>query len=192
MREDSHALAPRSTAQTVPVLVPTPAERPYSYAVPPGMAAPPGAVVRVPLGPRHVAGDRLGRRDRGHRRAQAAADRPCLRLSADPPRDAPLRRLGRRLYADPARHGGPHAACGHRKPSIRSRGSMGFEHGGIDPERLTEARRRVLGAERRWPGVDAPGSCPCRRRLGGGRRWAERARCPRADSIPAAAGRCSA
>ena len=56
MREDSHALAPRSIAQTVPVLVPTPAERPYSYAVPPGMAAPPGAVVRVPLGPRHVAG----------------------------------------------------------------------------------------------------------------------------------------
>ncbi len=50
MSEDSHA--PR----IVPVLVPTPAERPYSYSVPAGMAARPGAIVRVPLGPREVAG----------------------------------------------------------------------------------------------------------------------------------------
>jgi len=41
--------------RTVPVLVPMPAERPYSYAVPPGMAAEPGSIVRVPLGPREVA-----------------------------------------------------------------------------------------------------------------------------------------
>ncbi|MCV0394224.1 MAG: primosomal protein N' [Rhizobiaceae bacterium] len=40
----------------VPVLVPMPAERPYSYAVPEGVEAPPGAIVRVPLGPREVAG----------------------------------------------------------------------------------------------------------------------------------------
>src|SRR5690554_4543763 len=40
----------------VPVLVPMPAERPYSYAVPPGMKVEPGSVVRVPLGPREVAG----------------------------------------------------------------------------------------------------------------------------------------
>ncbi len=40
----------------VPVLVPTPAERPYSYALPAGMEARPGAIVRVPLGPREVAG----------------------------------------------------------------------------------------------------------------------------------------
>src|SRR6185312_16987162 len=39
-----------------PVLVPMPAERPYTYAVPKGMRVEPGSIVRVPLGPRQVAG----------------------------------------------------------------------------------------------------------------------------------------
>lgn len=39
-----------------PVLVPMPAERPYTYAVPEGMRVVPGSIVRVPLGPRQVAG----------------------------------------------------------------------------------------------------------------------------------------
>ncbi|OJU48185.1 MAG: primosomal protein N' [Mesorhizobium sp. 61-13] len=39
-----------------PVLVPMPAERPYTYAVPEGMQIVPGSIVRVPLGPRQVAG----------------------------------------------------------------------------------------------------------------------------------------
>lgn len=39
-----------------PVLVPMPAERPYTYAVPNGMRVVPGSIVRVPLGPRQVAG----------------------------------------------------------------------------------------------------------------------------------------
>ncbi len=42
--------------QAVPVLVPMPAERPYSYAVPEGATAIAGSIVRVPLGPREVAG----------------------------------------------------------------------------------------------------------------------------------------
>ena len=40
----------------MPVLVPMPADRPYSYAVPDGMHVVPGSIVRVPLGPREVAG----------------------------------------------------------------------------------------------------------------------------------------
>ena len=47
--------APRSSAPA-PVLVPMPAERPYTYAVPAGMEVVPGSIVRVPLGPREVAG----------------------------------------------------------------------------------------------------------------------------------------
>lgn len=43
-------------SRTVPVLVPMPAEKPYSYAVPAGMTVEPGSIVRVPLGPREVAG----------------------------------------------------------------------------------------------------------------------------------------
>ncbi len=40
----------------VPVLVPMPAERAYSYALPEGVDAPVGAIVQVPLGPRQVFG----------------------------------------------------------------------------------------------------------------------------------------
>jgi primosomal protein N' (replication factor Y) len=43
-------------SKTVPVLVPTPSERPYTYAVPEGMTVEPGSIVAVPLGPRMVAG----------------------------------------------------------------------------------------------------------------------------------------
>ncbi|MDW6021850.1 primosomal protein N' [Mesorhizobium sp. BAC0120] len=50
MKADSFAV------RTVPVLVPMPAERPYSYSVPAGMTVEPGSIVRVPLGPREVAG----------------------------------------------------------------------------------------------------------------------------------------
>ena len=42
--------------RTVPVLVPMPAPKPYSYSVPEGMAVEPGSVVQVPLGPRQVIG----------------------------------------------------------------------------------------------------------------------------------------
>ena len=40
----------------MPVLVPLPSERPYSYAVPDGMSVEPGSIVAVPLGPRTVPG----------------------------------------------------------------------------------------------------------------------------------------
>ena len=49
-RDDSPYVA------AAPVLVPMPAERPYTYAVPSGMRVVPGSIVRVPLGPRQVAG----------------------------------------------------------------------------------------------------------------------------------------
>ena len=42
--------------RTVSVLVPVPSDRPYSYALPDGVEAPPGSIVAVPLGPRTVAG----------------------------------------------------------------------------------------------------------------------------------------
>ncbi|RWB03451.1 MAG: primosomal protein N' [Mesorhizobium sp.] len=50
MIEDSPFVA------AAPVLVPMPAERPYTYAVPAGIRVVPGSIVRVPLGPRQVAG----------------------------------------------------------------------------------------------------------------------------------------
>jgi primosomal protein N' (replication factor Y) len=50
MKEDSLA------RRVAPVLVPVPTGEPYSYAVPEGMSVGPGSIVRVPLGPRQVAG----------------------------------------------------------------------------------------------------------------------------------------
>ncbi|WP_244631120.1 primosomal protein N' [Aureimonas sp. ME7] len=47
---------PETRAQVVPVLVPLPADKPYSYRVPEGMVVEPGSIVQVPLGPRQVAG----------------------------------------------------------------------------------------------------------------------------------------
>ncbi|MGB8818990.1 MAG: primosomal protein N' [Rhizobiaceae bacterium] len=51
MNQDSPVLR-----KIVPVLVPMPAERAYSYALPPGRTAEPGSIVQVPLGPREVYG----------------------------------------------------------------------------------------------------------------------------------------
>ncbi|WP_275785547.1 primosomal protein N' [Pararhizobium gei] len=42
--------------RAVPVLVPMPAMKPYSYVVPEGMAVQAGSIVQVPLGPRQVVG----------------------------------------------------------------------------------------------------------------------------------------
>ena len=54
--EQDQDQAPHKQARIVPVLVPLPSERPYSYLVPDGMSVQPGSVVRVPLGPRLVPG----------------------------------------------------------------------------------------------------------------------------------------
>ncbi|WP_083507700.1 primosomal protein N' [Aureimonas frigidaquae] len=47
---------PQAGPRAVPVLVPVPTDRAYSYAVPDGMEVEPGSIVAVPLGPRLVAG----------------------------------------------------------------------------------------------------------------------------------------
>lgn len=51
-----HIQEPYKQPNVVPVLVPLPSERPYSYLVPDGMSVQPGSVVRVPLGSRLVPG----------------------------------------------------------------------------------------------------------------------------------------
>jgi primosomal protein N' (replication factor Y) len=57
MTEDSTDLFDGLFARrVVPVLVPMPAPKAYSYAVPEGMAVEPGSIVQVPLGPRQVMG----------------------------------------------------------------------------------------------------------------------------------------
>src|SRR5690606_798687 len=137
MMKDS--LGPR----TVPVLVPMPAERPYSYAVPDGMEVRPGSIVRVPLGPREVGAvvwDGAG----------ATADprrlRPISAVFDCPPLTEATRRfvdwvagytltppglVARMLLRVPAAF--------DPEPPVE-----GLEHTGSEPDRLTAARRRVL------------------------------------------------
>ena len=47
---------PEMPGRVVPVLVPMPVDKAYSYLVPEGMAVQPGSIVQVPLGPRQVWG----------------------------------------------------------------------------------------------------------------------------------------
>lgn len=47
---------PKTAGMAVPVLVPVPAERPYTYVLREGCSASAGSIVRVPLGPRTVIG----------------------------------------------------------------------------------------------------------------------------------------
>ena len=62
MTEDSTDLFDDLFARrVVPVLVPMPAPKPYSYAVPEGMAVEPGSIVQVPLGAPAGAWRGLGR-----------------------------------------------------------------------------------------------------------------------------------
>jgi primosomal protein N' (replication factor Y) (superfamily II helicase) len=84
MIEDSPFVA------AAPVLVPMPAERPYTYAVPAGMRVVPGSIVRVPLGPRQVAGIVW---DGAFEKVDAKKLRPIEQVFDCPPIDRAMRRF---------------------------------------------------------------------------------------------------
>ena len=97
------ALFADTVPDLVPVLVPLPVERAYTYAVPRDMRVEPGSIVAVPLGPRLVpgvvwdeeAGDREteGGRGEGEVPLDPAKIRPIARVFDCPPLPAPLRRF---------------------------------------------------------------------------------------------------
>ena len=140
-------------AAIVPVLVPMPAERPYTYAVPDGMAVVPGSIVRVPLGPREVAGIVWDGPGEAVDAQKLQADHACLRLPAARRGDAPLRRLDRGLHAVAARHGGAHDPA--RARSLRSgavdRGPAAHR-AGARPDDDARAARAGNGVAMAWPG----------------------------------------
>ncbi|KAB2717901.1 primosomal protein N' [Brucella intermedia] len=150
MSKDSHDIAnpisglfPELAPRVVPVLVPMPAERPYSYMVPAGMNVQPGSIVRVPLGPREVAGivceDETDAVDaRKLREISEVFDCPpvgadmlrFMRWAADYTLSPPgmVARMVLRVPAafDP-------------EPSV-----PGLRYSGGEPERMTDARSRVM------------------------------------------------
>ncbi len=137
MSEDSHS--PR----VVPVLVPTPAERPYSYAVPDGMSVQPGSIVRVPLGPREVAGIVW---DAPVDHVDPRKLRPISQLFDCPPLDAPSRRFVDWVAGWTIAAPGMVARMFLRAPAAfdPEPPMEGVRWCGTEPERMTEARARVL------------------------------------------------
>lgn len=146
MSKDLHdisSLFPELAPRVVPVLVPMPAERPYSYMVPEGMNVQPGSIVRVPLGPREVAGIVCeGETD--------AVDARKLRAISEvfdcPPVGADMLRFMRWAADYTLSPPGMVARMVLRVPAAfdPEPSVPGLRYSGGEPERMTEARSRVM------------------------------------------------
>ncbi len=183
MKADSPA------SRTAPVLVPMPAETPYTYcsaARHEGRAGLDRArAARTAPGGRH----RLGRRWRRGRSAEAAADSS---------RSSTARRSTSRCAASstgspPTRCRRPAwwraCCCERRRPSIPEPWIEGLQRTAERPDRMTPARSRVLETRRRRACLDAFRPGACRRRVVDRHRRLESARRVRAGDDPAATGR---
>mgnify|MGYP000453743750 CR=1 FL=1 len=131
------------TPTIVPVLVPMPAERPYSYAVPDGMAVRPGSIVRVPLGPREVAGIVW---DGAGEVVNPKKLRPISELFDCPPVDEDMRRFVDWIAAYTLSPPGMVARMVLRVPAAFDPEPpiAGLRLAGGEPDRITDARRKVL------------------------------------------------
>ncbi|NTS32557.1 primosomal protein N' [Phyllobacterium sp. BT25] len=129
--------------KTVPVLVPMPAERPYSYAVPDGMDVRAGSIVRVPLGPREVAGIVT---DGTTDSIDAKKLRPISELFDCPPVDDGMLRFMRWAADYTLSPPGMVARMVLRVPAAFDPEPPvpGLRFAGREPDRMTGARARVL------------------------------------------------
>jgi primosomal protein N' (replication factor Y) len=141
MKQDS----PKSRA--VPVLVPMPAERPYTYAVPGGMDVMSGSIVRVPLGPREVAGIVW---DGPVETVETKKLRPVSAVFDCPPIDAPTRRFVDWIAAYTLSPPGMVARMLLRAPEAFEPEPWveGLVYAGAEPDRVTKARQEVLALAR--------------------------------------------
>lgn len=136
---------PLEDRKTVQVLLPIPAERPYTYAVPQGLDLAPGDYVQVPLGPRKVAAVVW---DDGQ--SEAAVDPAKLRLVEGrfdcPPLAQEMRRFVDWLADYTLSFPGMVLKGVLRVPAALEpeKPMQGLRLAGDKPERLTPARRKVL------------------------------------------------
>jgi primosomal protein N' (replication factor Y) len=137
MDEDS----PNNTA--APVLIPMPAERAYTYAVPPGMRVVPGSIVQVPLGPRQVAGVVW---DGAGEQIAAKRLRPINHLFDCPPIARPMRRFIDWVSHYTLSPPGMVARMMLRAPEAFEPECWieGLKRTALLPDRMTAARMRVL------------------------------------------------
>lgn len=144
MKDDSLQLFETPVPRTVPVLVPMPAAVPYSYAVPDGMAVEPGSIVQVPLGPRKVIGVVWDGPDAGP--VNAAKLRPLEKVFDCPPLDKNMRTFLEWVATYTLSPPGLVARMALRAPAAFDPEPMieGLRFTGMEPERITPARRKVL------------------------------------------------
>ncbi|TKD38156.1 MAG: primosomal protein N' [Mesorhizobium sp.] len=137
MIEDSPFVA------AAPVLVPMPAERPYTYAVPAGMRVVPGSIVRVPLGPRQVAGIVW---DSAVEKVDAKKLRPIEQVFDCPPIDRAMRRFVDWIAQYTLSPPGMVARMLLRAPEAFDPEPWieGLQRTFAKPGRMTDARMRVL------------------------------------------------
>ncbi|MER8655894.1 primosomal protein N' [Mesorhizobium sp. M0847] len=137
MIEDSPFVA------AAPVLVPMPAERPYTYAVPAGVRVVPGSIVRVPLGPRQVAGIVW---DGAVENIDAKKLRPIEQVFDCPPIDRGMRRFVDWLAQYTLSPPGMVARMLLRAPEAFDPEPWieGLQRTLVTPDRMTDARTRVL------------------------------------------------
>lgn len=130
-------------ATAAPVLVPMPAERPYTYAVPEGMRVVPGSIVRVPLGPRQVAGIVW---DGAVEKVDARKLRPIEQVFDCPPIDRAMRRFVDWVAQYTLSPPGMVARMLLRAPEAFDPEPWieGLQRTLADPDRMTAARQRVL------------------------------------------------
>jgi primosomal protein N' (replication factor Y) len=143
MKEDSRSFKLGGRPFSVPVLVPMPAERPYSYAVPDGMRIEPGSIVRVPLGPREVAGIVW---DGGSDSVDPNKLRPISEAFDCPPVEEGMRRLVDWIAAYTLSPPGMVARMILRAPEAfdPQPWTEGLQRTGVEPDRMTAARTRIL------------------------------------------------
>jgi primosomal protein N' (replication factor Y) len=129
--------------RTAAVLVPMPAERPYTYAVPDGMQVEPGSIVRVPLGPREVAGV-VWDADAGT--VDPKKLRPITRAFDCPPLSKDMRRFIDWVADYTLSPPGLAARMALRAPAAFDPEPWieGLKPTGNAPDRMTDARRRVM------------------------------------------------
>jgi primosomal protein N' (replication factor Y) len=129
--------------KAVPVLVPMPADRPYSYGVPAGMAVQPGSIVRIPLGPREVAGIVW---DGDCDAIEAKKLRPISEVFDCPPINVDMRRFVDWVSAYTLSAPGIVARMILRAPEAFDPQPFveGLQRTGSEPDRMTAARSRVL------------------------------------------------
>jgi primosomal protein N' (replication factor Y) len=129
--------------KAVPVLVPMPAERAYTYAVPAGMSVVPGSIVRVPLGPREVAGIVW---DGPVETVDAKKLRAISHVFDCPPVDQAMRRFVDWIAAYTLSPPGMVARMILRAPEAFDPEPWveGLQRTANDPDRVTAARARVL------------------------------------------------